>query len=138
MNLKKYNLVIALTIILFASCTSNDNIKTLDGNWEVTSIKEMSNIEDSPSFRINLETMKITGYSGCNRFFGSITTENNLLTFHGMGGTKMACEDFTVENLFITTIPEVKSFSFKENKLQFKSESNEVIMTMKPIKEEKE
>ena len=48
----------------------------------------------------------------------------------------MACEDFTVENLFITTIPEVKSFSFNEGYLQFKSEANEVIMTMKPIIEE--
>jgi heat shock protein HslJ len=138
MSLKKFNLLFTLTLILFASCTNQEATKTLDGNWEVTSIKEMSNFETPPNFVINLKTMKIAGFSGCNRFFGSITTEKNDLTFHGMGGTKMACEDFTAENLFITTIPEVKSFSFNEGLLQFKSKTDEVIMTMKPIEEEQE
>jgi len=136
MSLKKFNLLFTLTLILFASCANSEEAKTLDGNWEVTSIKEMSSFEAPPNFIINLETMKVAGYSGCNRFFGSIATEKNDLTFHGMGGTKMACPDFTVENLFITTIPEVRSFSFNDSFLQFKSETNEVIMTMKPaIKE---
>jgi heat shock protein HslJ len=137
MSLKKFNLLFTLTLIVFASCANKEDHKTLDGNWEVTSIKEMSNFEAPPNFVINLKTMKIAGFSGCNRFFGSITTKNNNLTFHGMGGTKMACEDFTAENLFITTIPKVKSFSFKEGLLQFKSETDEVIMTMKPIEKEK-
>lgn len=138
MSLKKFNLLFTLTLILFASCTKSEETKTLDGNWEVTSIKKMSNFETPPNFLINLKTLKVAGFSGCNRFFGSITTEKNDLSFHSMGGTKMACEDFTVENLFITTIPEVKSFSFNEGYLQFKSETNEVIMTMKPIIEETE
>jgi len=133
MNFKKFNYLFTLTLILFASCANNDESKTLEGNWEVTSIKEMSSFEVPPNFLINLETKKITGFSGCNRFFGTITTQNNELSFSQMGGTKMACPDFTVENLFITTIPEVQSFSFKDNTLQFKSESDEVIMTMKPI-----
>lgn len=138
MSLKNFNLVFTLTLILFASCANNKEAKTLDGNWEVTSIKEMSSFEAPPNFIINLETMKVAGFSGCNRFFGSVVTEKNELSFHNMGGTKMACPDFTVENLFITTIPEVRSFSFNDNILQFKSEMNEVIMTMKLIDEEKE
>ena len=136
MSLKKFNLLFTLTLILFASCENKEEAKTLDGNWEVTSIKELSSFEAPPNFLIKLNTQKVAGFSGCNRFFGSITTKKNDLTFHGMGGTKMVCEDFTVENLFITTIPEVKSFSFKDGLLQFKSETDEVIMTMKPIIEE--
>ncbi|MEZ4797115.1 MAG: META domain-containing protein [Flavobacteriaceae bacterium] len=136
MSLKKFNLLFTLTLILFSSCTKSEEAKTIDGNWEVTSIKEMSSFDTPPNFKINLSTLKIAGFSGCNHFFGSISTENNTLSFHGMGGTKMACPDFTVENLFITTIPEVKSFSFNKDLLQFRSENNEVIMTMRPIEEE--
>lgn len=137
MSFKKFNnSVFILTLILFTSCASNNKPKTLDGNWEVTSLKEISNFDVAPNFIMNLKTMKVAGFSGCNRFFGSFKVENNNLTFHSMGGTKMACPDFTVENLFITTIPEVKSFSFNKDLLQFRSENNEVIMTMRPIEEE--
>ena len=111
MSLKKSNLLYILTFVLLTSCTNKDKAKTLDGNWEVTSLKEISNFDVSPNFIMNLKTLKVAGFSGCNRFFGSFKVENKNLTFHGMGGTKMACPDFTVENLFITTIPEVKSFS---------------------------
>jgi heat shock protein HslJ len=136
MSLKKFNLLFTLTIILFASCVSNDETKSISGDWEVTSIKDTSQFVNPPNLMINLETMKVAGFSGCNRFFGSITTQDNSLSFYQMGGTKMACPDFTVENLFITTIPEVTSFIFKKDDLQLLSESNEVIMTLKLIETE--
>lgn len=132
MNLKKFNILI-LTIVLFASCASTNETKTIEGNWQVTSLKNMSDFNDAPNFTINLETMKVAGFSGCNRFFGSIKTQDNSLSFHEMGGTRRACPDFTVENLFITTIPEVTSFEFKNNKLQLLSKSSEVLMVLKPI-----
>jgi uncharacterized lipoprotein YehR (DUF1307 family) len=50
MSLKKFNLLFTLTLILFASCTKSEEAKTIDGNWEVTSIKEMSNFETPPNF----------------------------------------------------------------------------------------
>ena len=132
MRQKNNQLLFVLSIILFASCTPKEDI-TIDGNWEVVSIMDQSNFEPAPNFVINLETMKVAGFSGCNRFFGSLTTQENSLTFHAMGGTKMACPDFTTENLFITTMPRVKSFAFKNNSLQLLSKSNEVIMTLKSI-----
>ena len=112
--MKTLKSLLVLAIVLFASCANNEETKTLNGNWEVISMKDVSDVEaPPPSFIINLETMKVAGFSGCNRFFGSITTQDNSLNFHDMGGTKKACPDFTIENLFITTIPEVKSFEFK-------------------------
>jgi len=135
MKQKTNYFLLILTIILFASCESKE-VKSIDGNWEVKSIKGKASFNQNPNFVINTETLKIAGFSGCNRFFGSITLEEEKLSFHGMGGTRMACPDPTVENLFITTIPEVASFDFDKTLLQFKSESGEVVMTMKPLKVE--
>jgi heat shock protein HslJ len=132
MRQKNNQLLFVLSIILFASCTPKEDI-TIHGNWEVVTIMDQSNFQPAPNFVINLETMKVAGFSGCNRFFGSITTQKNSLTFHAMGGTRMACPDVTAENLFITTIPKVTSFAFQYNRLQFLSESDEVIMTLKSI-----
>ncbi len=92
---------------------------------------DQSNFEQIPNFVINLSGLKISGYSGCNQFFGSLKVEENNLSFHQMGGTRKMCPDLTSENLFITTIPKVKSFTFKKDKLQFLSESNEVLMELK-------
>jgi len=136
MRLKKSYLFLAFIIILLPSCRNKVETLTIAGDWEVLSIKDTSGFEVSPNFVINLETMKVAGFSGCNRFFGTIITQDNSLTFHNMGGTKKACPDFTVENLFITTIPKVKSFTFKKKNLLFLSESNETIMTLKPIETE--
>lgn len=133
MRQKNNQLLFVLSIILFASCSSPKEDITIHGNWEVVSIMNQSNFQPAPNFVINLETMKVAGFSGCNRFFGSIKTQKNSLSFHALGGTRMACPEVTAENLFITTIPKVTSFSFKNSRLQFLSESNEVIMTLKSI-----
>lgn len=34
---------------------------------------------------------RASGYSGCNRYFGSYTLKNGLLSFGQLGGTRMAC-----------------------------------------------
>ena len=135
MKQKTNYFLFVLAIILFASCESKE-AKNIDGNWEVKSIKGKASFNQNPNFVLNSETLKIAGFSGCNRFFGSIILDKEKLSFHGMGGTRMACPDPTVENLFITTIPEVASYDFDDNLLRFKSESGEVLMTMKPLKEE--
>jgi heat shock protein HslJ len=135
MKQKTNYFLLALSIILFTSCESKE-ANRLDGNWEVISMKGKTSFNVSPNFVLNTETLKIAGFSGCNRFFGSLKIDKNKLSFHEMGGTRMACPNPTVENLFITTIPEVASFDFDKNLLQFKSESGEVVMTMKPLKEE--
>ena len=76
--------------------------------------------------------MKIAGFSGCNRFFGNIKLDKkNKLKFENMGGTRKMCGNFKVENMFITLISEVEAFKFNKSKLQFLSESGDVLMTMK-------
>lgn len=128
-------LLLVLTIILFTSCT-NKETRTIAGNWEVLKVNDLSSFEYPADFFINLETMKIVGFSGCNRFFGSIKTLDNSLVFDEMGGTRKACPDMTSENLFLMAMQEVKSFSFNNENLQLLNENNEVLITLKSIEEE--
>lgn len=133
---KNIKLLFIFTIIVFTSCKDKDETRTINGNWEVVSMMDQSNFGQTPNFVINLSALKISGFSGCNQFFGSLKIEENNLAFHQMGGTRMMCEDLTSENLFITTIPKVKAFAFKNNNLQFLSESDEVLMVLKAIEAE--
>ncbi|WP_112174376.1 META domain-containing protein [Paraburkholderia unamae] len=34
---------------------------------------------------------RVSGFSGCNRYFGAYTLKNGLLAFSQLGGTRMAC-----------------------------------------------
>lgn len=133
---KKY-LLLVLTIILFTSC-ENKAQRTIAGNWEVLSVNDLTEFEFAPNFIINLETMKVAGYSGCNRFFGSIKTDENNLIFEKMGGTRKVCPDMTSENLFLMAMQKVKSFSFENENLQLLSDTNEVIISLKAIEVEEE
>ena len=102
-------LCVSIMGVFMFSCQEIYEIDAIEGNWKVTSMKDVSEFEEGPNFLINLKTMKIAGFSGCNRFFGNIK----------------------VENMFITLISKIEAFKFNKNKLQFLSESGDVLMTMK-------
>ena len=118
--------------IFIFSCQEIYEIDAIEGNWKVTSMKDVTEFEEGPNFLIKLKPMKIAGFSGCNRFFGNIKLDKkNKLKFENMRGTRKMCGNFKVENMFITLISEVEAFKFNKSKLQFLSESGDVLMTMK-------
>ncbi|MCP4801490.1 META domain-containing protein [Flavobacteriaceae bacterium] len=126
-----FSCVSIISIFMF-SCQEIYEIDAIEGNWKVTSMKDVAEFEEGPSFLINLKTMKIAGFSGCNRFFGTVKLDKkNKLTFENMGGTRKMCGNFEVENMFITLISKVDAFKFNKSKLQFLSKSGDVLMTMK-------
>ena len=71
MKTKKYFYsVIALTLMLIMSCEPKET-RTIDGNWEVISLKGQSDLNINPTFVIVLRNLKISGFSGCNYFLVS-------------------------------------------------------------------
>jgi len=66
-------------------------LKELKGSYQINTLKG----EDVSSFNLNMtfndSTKQVSGFSGCNRFFGSYTIENNALKFSGLGTTRMFC-----------------------------------------------
>lgn len=54
---------------------------------------------------------KVTGYGGCNSFFGSYTYDENTLSFSQLAATKMFCADTTeMENMFMKSLAEVSGY----------------------------
>ncbi|MEW4923243.1 META domain-containing protein [Algibacter sp. 2305UL17-15] len=82
---------------------NNTILKELKGTYRINTL----NGQDVSSFNLNMtfndSTKQVSGFSGCNRFFGSYVLENNTITFSNLGATKMMCtkEKNNVEtNLF--------------------------------------
>ncbi|WP_298238697.1 META domain-containing protein [uncultured Algibacter sp.] len=72
----------------------NDSImKELNGTYKITNLHNA----DVSSFELNItfnkDTKGVNGFSGCNRFFGSYTLDNEKLKFDSLGSTRMSCQD---------------------------------------------
>lgn len=97
----------------------------LSGNWTLTEISKDSgtNVNDGfpnkkPVIILEAISKKVTGNTGCNQLFGSFTTQNNQITFSGMGSTKMYCQDVK-ENEYLNMINQVHSYKIINGQLIF-------------------
>jgi putative lipoprotein len=59
--------------------------------WTVTELPRIGAVADRPpTFRLDADR-RVTGFSGCNRFFGTYAADATSVTFSGLGMTRMAC-----------------------------------------------
>ncbi|MDY0136894.1 MAG: META domain-containing protein [Thiomicrospira sp.] len=71
-----------------------------------------------PYFMLNAQTLAVSGFSGCNRFFGRVelATEQGL-RFRHLAMTKMACASANVEASFLQTLAQVAFWRMNEQGL---------------------
>ena len=74
----------------------------------------------TPYFSLDSETGRITGYSGCNRFFGAyeLDPETSRLRFTQLASTMMACPDSReLEAAFMDMLRSIDNFSISDETL---------------------
>lgn len=120
-------LVISGLVTLQSCSTQNPNNPQtfnleLSGSYTLEYINEVNIDEGFPNKRptLTLESVskKLTGNTGCNQMFGSFTTEQNKISFSGLGMTKMFCEGVS-ESAYTKNLEQVASYRFDNDKLSF-------------------
>lgn len=72
-----------------------------------------------PYLQFDAKENRVNGFAGCNRFFGSFELkENNRLRFKGVGATRMACIDMSVEDRLFEVFDQFDSYILVGNQLQ--------------------
>ncbi len=67
----------------------------------------------------NEDQTRVSGFGGCNRYFGNCQLTGNRITFSQLGSTKMFCaENMTVEDKFFRLLSEVDVYKVADQKLQ--------------------
>ncbi len=104
------------------STTSANDIT--EAYWELESLegKKISIAEGRDrqiGFSLNEQENKITGYAGCNNFFGNYTLENgNRIHFSALGSTRMACHENKInESDFLKIFELADNYTINGNKL---------------------
>jgi len=109
------------------------NSEELSGEFHIVALDKAINLPDNLTISFDRSINKVSGYSGCNRYFGSFSLEGKKLTFTQMGSTRKMCfgDANKTENEFLQLLDQIKTFSFENNTLNLISNGNILIKAKK-------
>lgn len=85
-----------------------------DNSWKLIMLNGVSQDYGDASIAFDFTEHRISGSTGCNRYFGGFKLESDFISFNQMGVTRMACDAETnkIENAFLKAISD-KNLRFK-------------------------
>lgn len=112
----------------------NDKIlKELDGTYQISVLDD----EDVSSFNLNItfnnSTKQVSGFAGCNRFFGSFKLNKVFLEFSDLGSTKMLCtkDKNNIENKLLKAFRKTNTIMFSENGFSIYNKKKKILSATK-------
>lgn len=106
-----------------AEITGTLSIASLKGPvWLLTNFSRDQKAPAGPEVTMILEEGRMSGSSGCNRYFCDVEEKGDIageISFGAVGGTRMMCSDevMAVEDRFLRQLAGVTSYSFLAGKL---------------------
>jgi heat shock protein HslJ len=110
--------------ILLKNSQPEDVISIVGKKWKLVELngKPVEKTSgDGRDYFITLqqEESRISGYAGCNSFFGNFELKDrNRVTFSKLGSTMMACPNMTTEQELFKVLETVDSYTINDNLLQ--------------------
>ena len=107
----------------------------LNGTYVIKSLHNEDVSAYNLEVNFNTEEQKVTGFSGCNRFFGNYTFNENTITFGALGSTKMFCEEKanTIETNLFEALSKIDHVNSNGSTLEFISNKSIVITMIKKL-----
>ena len=109
--------------------TKTEEQITLVNKWNVISMNGVDGFERNPTIEFDDKEKKVSGFAGCNNFFGVYKSSNGQLNLNKMGLTRKMCPDMTVENAFINNLKSVSYYKIEYNKLNFFNTDDELTIS---------
>lgn len=126
------------TIMENQDVTSNNGITESFWKLETLEGKTISALQGSDKeigFTLNEKENRITGYAGCNNFFGTYNLEDgDRISFSALGATKMACPDKAFnESEFLDIFGLVDNYRITGDKLELNVGKRAPLATFKRV-----
>ena len=113
--------------------TKNSVQPSLNGTYTVSNM-DVDNLAENLTISFDEATNKVSGFSGCNTFFGSYTIIDNAITFKGLGSTRKMCADKNAilnETKMLTALGKTTHFETKDDVITFLNAKTELISAVK-------
>lgn len=124
-KMKKIAYLLIFSFLIY-SCSSSlikeksSNTTSLFQEWIFTN-------SERNFIKFDEKTNKISGFSGCNQFFGSFEYKNNILKINSISSTKMYCPEIKNEQNFLNLLQQTTSFRVEQNKLYLYKDKLELL-----------
>lgn len=119
----------SILLILITGCqTPQTSLATTE--WKLVKMygEDFSTLSSPVTLQFSETDHKVSGFGGCNRFFGNYEQTDSVLKLTGLGSTKMYCQEtMAVEDKYFKALQEVQSHSLKQNTLYLLAD-NKVIL----------
>jgi heat shock protein HslJ/uncharacterized membrane protein len=87
--------------------------------------------KELPRIEIYAEENRFMGFGGCNSISGSLFFEKDLLRFHNITSTLMACAENNKEDKFVKVLQSTTTYSIKNNRLTLSNPSGKLLVFKK-------
>ena len=137
------NIVLCILVFAIGSCKPQQ-VSTGSGEpqpaspsitnveWKLIRLngEDVSALNPPLTLLLDAAQMKVSGFAGCNRFFGGYELNQSSLRFSAMGATKMYCQDkSSVEDKYLKALSEVQSFKSANGTLVLTGEKADLEFT---------
>jgi heat shock protein HslJ len=120
-------------MVLFGCASSGGDADITGRAWQLTELRGAPVIEGT-IVDMSITADEVSGSSGCNRYFGTVTVEDGNITFGPeVGGSMMACEDpvMTQERVFLETLTEAETYEMAGDELSLLDGAGAVVASFR-------
>jgi len=138
--MKKLVLTFIVSLVVLMGCQYNKDLKSMEQvtmsaialtstNWtlgELNGVKENTTQNEMPvkSMTLHVNDNSVTGFAGCNRFFGGL----GKLKFNNIASTKMACMNVEInEQTYFNVLNDTVFYQLDDNSLILLNEALTVL-----------
>jgi heat shock protein HslJ len=109
------------------------NQTTLSGTFEINEIDSSPAISKGLSITFEPKSNSVSGFSGCNSFFGTYTLEGDKITLNNIGASKKFCgkKINTIERQLISALNKATHITIEEGTLTLLNEKVSLIKASK-------
>lgn len=111
-------------LVIFTQCNSSkstsdiDKIEILEGSYYITHLSGIEVLDHNLTMNFDSIEQSVSGYAGCNRYFGGYTQDNEVLKMNNVAATKMYCQNEIknkLEDQLLKSLPLVDSIGKMES-----------------------
>ncbi|APY10717.1 hypothetical protein BWZ22_05440 [Seonamhaeicola sp. S2-3] len=129
-------ILILFSIITLKTCNNTSleqNTTMLQDNFNITTLNGTNVSAFNLTIAFADSTKQVSGFSGCNRFFGSYTIENNTIKLGPLATTRKMCTPKlnSVESELLDALTKTNHFSIKNDTLILLENENKLLNAVK-------
>lgn len=100
-------------------------------NWQLSTLNAQSFEGQAPTLAFNVETNRVSGFSGCNRYMGGFSADDQTLSFTQLASTMMACPDpaMQLEQQFIEVLQQAHQWGLTDKVLTLSDQDGKALAT---------